>query len=97
MRALRDYVVLGCTTNIAFLIDVLEHAAFAAGDTHTHFVDAHFPAWHGHRDDRIVAAIVAAIDIARTHRTGPSRPDQLVEASPWGTLGAWRLSHRTQD
>jgi len=96
VRALRDYVVLGCTTNVAFLIDVLEHPAFAAGDTHTHFVDAHFPAWQGRTDDRLVAAIVAALDIARTHRAGGSRPDQLPEASPWVTLGAWRLSHGSQ-
>jgi len=89
-------VVLGCTTNVAFLIDVLEHPAFAAGDTHTHFVDAHFPAWQGRTDDRLVAAIVAALDIARTHRAGGSRPDQLPEASPWVTLGAWRLSHGSQ-
>jgi len=43
--ALREYVVEGITTNIPFLIDVLEHPAFVAGQTHTHFIPDYFPKW----------------------------------------------------
>jgi acetyl-CoA carboxylase biotin carboxylase subunit len=39
--ALRETVLLGTTTNTAFLADVVEHSAFAAGDTHTGFLDEH--------------------------------------------------------
>ncbi|ODU07713.1 MAG: biotin carboxylase [Pseudonocardia sp. SCN 72-86] len=39
--ALRDTVLLGTTTNTAFLADVVEHPDFAAGDTHTGFIDEH--------------------------------------------------------
>ncbi len=39
--ALRETVLLGTTTNTAFLADVIEHPAFAAGDTHTGFLDEH--------------------------------------------------------
>jgi propionyl-CoA carboxylase alpha chain len=39
--ALRDTVLLGTTTNTAFLADVVEHPDFAAGDTHTGFLDEH--------------------------------------------------------
>lgn len=40
-QALRDYVVLGCKTNIGFLRRLLSHPAFAAGEIHTGFLDAH--------------------------------------------------------
>ncbi|MGD9764965.1 MAG: acetyl-CoA carboxylase biotin carboxylase subunit [Candidatus Binatia bacterium] len=43
--ALREYVIEGITTNIPFLIDLLEHPAFIAGHTHTHFIADHFPKW----------------------------------------------------
>ena len=39
--ALRSTVLLGTTTNTGFLADVVEHPAFAAGDTHTGFLAEH--------------------------------------------------------
>jgi acetyl-CoA/propionyl-CoA carboxylase, biotin carboxylase, biotin carboxyl carrier protein len=39
-RALRDTVLLGCKTNIAFLRRLIVHPAFLAGDVHTGFLDA---------------------------------------------------------
>jgi geranyl-CoA carboxylase alpha subunit len=45
IRALRDTIVLGPTTNRHFLIRLLEHADFAAGKATTAFLDKHsFPA-----------------------------------------------------
>jgi acetyl-CoA/propionyl-CoA carboxylase biotin carboxyl carrier protein len=40
-QALRDYVLLGCKTNIGFLQRLLAHPAFVAGEIHTGFLDAH--------------------------------------------------------
>jgi acetyl/propionyl-CoA carboxylase alpha subunit len=40
-QALRDYVLLGCKTNIGFLARLLGNPAFAAGEIHTGFLDAH--------------------------------------------------------
>ena len=42
VRALRDTVVLGPTTNRHFLIRLLEHPAFAAGKATTAFIGRHF-------------------------------------------------------
>ena len=39
--ALRDYVLLGCKTNIGFLRRLLNHEAFRRGEIHTGFLDAH--------------------------------------------------------
>src|SRR5215475_11397774 len=45
VQALRDTVVLGPTTNRHFLIRLLEHPEFAAGQATTAFIDKHaFPA-----------------------------------------------------
>ncbi len=40
IAVLRETVLLGCVSNIAFLRRVLEHPAFAAGEVHTGFLDA---------------------------------------------------------
>ena len=42
IAALEDTVALGLTTNRSFLIDVLRHPAFAAGEATTAFIDLHF-------------------------------------------------------
>ncbi|MBX9589823.1 MAG: ATP-grasp domain-containing protein [Hyphomonadaceae bacterium] len=39
--ALRELVLLGCETNAGFLRRVIRHPAFAAGEVHTGFLDAH--------------------------------------------------------
>ena len=41
-RALRTFVILGATTNIDFLIDIMRHKSFISGDTTTNFIDNHF-------------------------------------------------------
>jgi len=90
MAALSDYVVLGCTTCIPFLLDVLEHPAFAGGETHTQFIEEHFPVWHGREQHRVIAAIAAAIDATRTPLRAPYS-EASAPASPWSTLGHWRV------
>src|SRR5699024_9356298 len=50
-------------TNRAFLIDLLEHEGWRSGDTHTHFIDEHFPdGWTPQNDSADVQeAAVAAV------------------------------------
>ena len=42
-RALSQLSVQGLATNRDFLLQLLAHPAFLAGDLHTHFIDQHFP------------------------------------------------------
>ncbi len=91
IAALEDYVVLGCTTGIPFLLDVLEHPAFVDGDTHTHFIADHYPTWSGREHHRAIAAIAAAIDVARTQHAASAPGELAAAASPWAMLGGWRL------
>lgn len=91
--ALEEYVVLGVTTNLPFLLDVIEHPRFAAGETHTHFIEDHLPGWRGRSSRRSTAAAAAALYAA----LAPSSPKRSAggapagHPSPWQTLGAWRI------
>ena len=44
-QAMADTVVLGLTTNIRYLQDILVHPAFEAGATSTRFLEEHFGGW----------------------------------------------------
>src|SRR5207249_2213963 len=67
--ALRDTAVLGPTTNLAFLQDVLAHPAFQRGETHTGFLAEHFATWRPGGDEA-VAALAAALALARPAAPG---------------------------
>ena len=90
--ALRQTAILGLTTNLPFLIDLMDHPAFAAGDTHTGFLSEHFPNWQpGEQPHRLAAALAASL------RRGPQRNGEGQTSlpaqdspTPWRQLGGWR-------
>jgi acetyl/propionyl-CoA carboxylase alpha subunit len=88
--ALRDTAILGPSTNLAFLQDVLAHPAFATGATHTGFIEEHFPAWRP-SESVIEAAAVAAALAAGLRVRAAGAPAPSARPSPWDTLGRWRL------
>src|SRR4029077_13614400 len=88
--ALRDVVILGPTTNVAFLQDILAHPAFAAGATHTGLIEEHLAEWHASANEVDAAAVAAALAGAlRSGAPGVSAPS--ARPSAWDTLGRWRL------
>jgi len=88
--ALEETVVLGPTTNLPFLLDVLGHPAFLAADTHTGFLAEHLPEWRPGGPDETAAAVAAAIALSRP--AAPGGGDRAAAApTPWETLGPWRL------
>jgi len=90
--ALRETVVLGPTTNLAFLQDVLAHPAFGAGETHTGFLDEHLPSWRPDEGEVSAAAIAAALGLRSSTGAVASSSSGVARApSPWETLGRWRL------
>jgi len=95
VTALREYVVLGITTNIPFLIDVLNTPAFADGALHTHFLEDHLPKWSGMGAQAEIAALAAAVHSA----LAPARGNIVAGApaarpTPWLSLGAWRVGQQ---
>jgi acetyl/propionyl-CoA carboxylase alpha subunit len=93
--ALRRYPVLGVTTNGAYLDEILAHAAFVSGDTHTHFLEEHFADWRP--DGEIPTVAFAAATVAEAAGNGASRtaaagPGADAHPSPWDRLGHFRLN-----
>jgi acetyl-CoA carboxylase biotin carboxylase subunit len=85
-KALRETVLLGTVTNTAFLERVLGHPEFAAGNTHTGFLDEHAdelrPPAPSAEDERLLLA-AAALASPRFDRRF-----QLPE--PLASMGEWR-------
>jgi acetyl-CoA carboxylase biotin carboxylase subunit len=89
--ALRECVVLGPTTNVPFLLELLAHPVFIAGETHTGFLTEHFPQWQLQGKTHILeAALAAALSQAQRGRT-EKLPVQFAPTSPWQRLGGWRV------
>jgi len=90
LAALRDTAILGPTTNLAFLQDVLAHPAFRRAETHTGFLAEHFATWQPGGDEA-VAALAAALALARPATSAGEARGRAAAPTPWETLGAWRL------
>ena len=62
-KALGDYVILGVTTNLPFLRDVLDHEVFQRGGATTRFIDQHMSEWQPASevppDEVLIAAALA--------------------------------------
>jgi acetyl-CoA carboxylase biotin carboxylase subunit len=101
LAALRRYPILGVRTNIPFVIALLEHPAFIAGQIDTGFLDRQFDDFR----DRLAQAPSGVAWAAAAHTggagassSGPSghgtdaSTTSMANADPFVTLGAWRVS-----
>ncbi len=94
---LRDYTLLGVTTNRQFLLDILESKPFADGDTDTSFIDRHFPDWQP--DGSIPTEIRALAAVGEMlYRSGHFMASATASAatsdaspSPWQRQDGWRI------
>lgn len=60
-EALRDFHIIGVTTNIAYILDVLDHPAFVAGEFDTGFLAREFGEWRAPDAPDAMGDIVAAV------------------------------------
>ena len=89
--ALRQCVVLGPTTNVAFLLDLVEHPAFVAAETHTGFLAEHFPQWQPQDKTHVLEAALA-VALSQSHRgRAETSTVQSSSPTPWHRLGGWRI------
>ena len=84
IEALRNYPILGIRTNVSFLIELLEHPRFIAGDIDTRFLDIE---GEGLRARSGGAAPIEALEVASSLRA-PS--GQRVASDPWEILRGYR-------
>jgi 3-methylcrotonyl-CoA carboxylase alpha subunit len=86
IAALRDFPVLGIETNIEFLIAILEHPQFQAGDVDTAFLDRHADALASAPPGEIPDAIRAALDAHTRGSSTRALPGSTPDWDPWSSL-----------
>ena len=96
LAALDDYAILGISTSIGFLKDIISHPEFKAGRTNTGFIKNHFEDWREREkggDPLRLALAAAAFDALNSGPSGKraAGETQKTAVSPWQTLGHWRL------
>ena len=85
-RALRDFTILGLTTNVSWLRRVVTHEAFRDGRVSTRFVVEHEEALRRAIPDVVpaVAAVLAAVPRKREPRAAAASVTTV-----WDALGNW--------
>jgi len=87
IAAPRSFPILGVRTNVRFLMNVLEHPAFAAGDVHTGFIDEHINnLLEARATDDVVSAVAAFV---RSAQPAPSARTAEHGNDPWSTISRW--------
>ncbi|HEX6131026.1 MAG TPA: hypothetical protein VF044_04800, partial [Actinomycetota bacterium] len=89
--AVAETVVLGPSTNLAFLSAVLAHPSFAAGETSTSFVDDHLGGWTPRTSDPRIALAAAAVHGHEAAPVAGGAGGAAPPPGPWERLGPWRL------
>ena len=91
--ALQHYIILGVTTNIPFLKQVLEHPEFKKGNITTHFVDNYFKDLTAAKKGLPIDAIIALAVYDSMHRKTQDvvRYKEADPHSPWKHVGRWRV------
>jgi acetyl-CoA carboxylase biotin carboxylase subunit len=94
--ALSHYIILGVTTNISFLKEVLSHDQFRKGNVTTHFIENYFKDWTTTKDGLPIEAIIAlaVYDSIHTKSQEIVRYKEADPHSPWKHVGRWRVGGR---
>jgi len=95
--ALRAFPILGVRTNVSFLLRLLEHPRFRAGDVDTTFLDT-----EGHTlaasppeqppafvREALAAYVVDADQLTAATASGAIQPKAVAGFDPWERLGTW--------
>jgi len=91
--ALSRYVIMGVTTNIPFLKELIEHEEFKKGNITTQFIDNYFKDWTEAKDGLPIDAIIAlaVFDSMHNKKQEIVRYKEADPHSPWKHVGRWRV------
>ncbi len=96
VRALREMIVLGVTTNIPYLLAILEEPHFLDGKTPTNYLNEHMAGWSPPEtamEEAVLAAAVFEYFQSGEKRTGAAKratDETGDQANPWDVLSSWR-------
>ncbi|HYB98819.1 MAG TPA: biotin carboxylase N-terminal domain-containing protein [Candidatus Limnocylindrales bacterium] len=99
IAALEGFPILGLTTNIPFLIDLLKSERFATAQFFTTTIGEEYADWKpqpGAALDAAAAAVALLVKSGRTRGGGAAGDGAAAQRipGPWDTLGAWRVGGR---
>jgi acetyl/propionyl-CoA carboxylase alpha subunit len=94
VRALQDTVILGVTTNIPYLLDILEHPDFETGDISVNFLQKNLEPWQVKPDmTNSTWLALAAFEALNNGFDLASKGDSVKDSEnydPWNSLDGWR-------
>jgi acetyl-CoA carboxylase biotin carboxylase subunit len=88
-RALEEYRIIGVTTNLELYRALLNSPRFFIGQFHTRFLEEQFQLPEPESEDRMTAALTAAL-LEHRRREGDQAVDE-PRVSRWKMLGRWEL------
>ena len=88
--ALRETVILGTTTNLAFLRALINHPAFAAGEVDTDFIERHLDELIAPDAELPDAALIAAA-LTDLLGGGNAKSPAAISDDPWSRSDSFRL------
>ncbi|HKH72192.1 MAG TPA: biotin carboxylase N-terminal domain-containing protein [Vicinamibacterales bacterium] len=96
LAALRSYPILGLRTNVALLVELLEHPRFIAGSIDTGFLEEEGDAIRAGLSAETPPVVEAVADAARAPRAGPMGsaepgPSGPATTDPWTSLRGVRV------
>jgi len=93
-QALADTVVLGITTNVPFLQDVVRHGAFLSANLHTRFLEEHFPDWRPStspsEEEWLALAAFESLNAGDDASADVPAAAPAAWPDPWSVTEAWR-------
>jgi acetyl-CoA carboxylase biotin carboxylase subunit len=94
-QALTDTVVLGVTTNIDFMKDVLDRKEFIDGKLHINFIEEYMPDWKPAElsNDQLNVVLGLATIAKDTSKQTYSESDTRGQPEPWQVVGAWEIGY----
>lgn len=94
VRALRDTIILGVTTNIPYLLAILAEPDYLNGRTSTNYLDEHFAGWQpqvniSESDWLALAALEVLQGGGKQRRRAANGEGGGAQPDPWNELTAW--------
>ena len=96
VEALRHTAVLGVTTNVPYLLDILQEPHFQRGETTTNYLAEHFAGWTGEVEpDEEIWLALATFEAVHGRGGGQAVPTQTTNgntavSTPWQLIKDWR-------
>jgi acetyl-CoA carboxylase biotin carboxylase subunit len=89
--ALKNYIILGTTTNRPFLMDLIGHEAFARGETDTSFIEKYFANWKPSQRYGELAQLLAKKMEEDGTCFGSEMNREAYGQNPWLSLRNWEI------